>query len=140
MKVIKNYWLSILIIVIALLLLNYIFGSVCPSVIFLGIPCPACGLTRATTLLITGHLRESFNMHPLLLLILIGILLYPLLKRTTKNYKLFINIYEIITLTTFLCFYFYRMQNYYSEVEPMIYYENNLLTKALAVIEYVKHN
>jgi hypothetical protein len=140
MQFLKKYWLSIFIMVITLLTINFLLGSVCPSVIFLGIPCPACGLTRATILLINGHFRDSFLMHPLLLLIIVGIILYPLLKRTMRNYKLFIYVYEIITITTFICFYIYRMQHYYSKVEPMIYNKNNLLAKTLAVIEYVKHN
>jgi hypothetical protein len=89
--------------------------------------------------LAAGHFRESFHMHPLLILVIIGILLYPLLKSTTKSYKFFINIYVILTISIFVGFYIYRMQNFYPGMEPMVYREDNLITKVLAVIHDLKN-
>jgi hypothetical protein len=114
-------------------------GSVCPSVILLGIPCPGCGLTRAGRLLITGHFRESFYMHPLLIPVIIGILLVLLLKSTTRNYKLFINVYVIIILSAFIIFYLYRMERYFPDKEPMIYRRDNLYSKVQAILHYMKY-
>lgn len=138
MQIIKKYWLSIVILSISLFSLHILTGSVCLSIIFFGIPCPACGLTRASVLLLTGNFRESFCMHPLLFLVIFGIILYPLLKRTTKKHKLFINIYVIITIVTFISLYIYRMNIYFNKVEPMLYNRDNLLSKALAVMKYVR--
>lgn len=138
-KLWKQYWLAILLLVAALFTLNLLTGSGCLSVILFGIPCPACGLSRATGLLFTGKISESFEMHPLLIFVISGCILYPLLKYTTTRYKLFLNIYVIITITTFMCFYFYRMLHYYPEVEPMVYHKDNLLAKAYAVIHLIKH-
>ncbi len=39
----------------------------CPSAGLFGLPCPGCGLTRATLLLLRGHFAESFALHPLAL-------------------------------------------------------------------------
>lgn len=137
-KLWKHYWLAILLLTATLFILNLLTGSGCLSVILLGIPCPACGLSRAVGLLFAGKFTESFQMHPLLIFVIAGAILYPLLKYTTKRYKLFLYIYVIITITTFMCFYFYRMLHFYPEVEPMVYNKDNLLAKAYAVIHLTK--
>ncbi len=42
------------------------FGApFCPSAGFLGIPCPGCGLTRATLELLSGDVRAALAFHPL---------------------------------------------------------------------------
>ena len=42
---------------------------VCPMAGVLGVPCPGCGLTRATLALLHGDLRSALHLHPLVLLI-----------------------------------------------------------------------
>jgi hypothetical protein len=37
----------------------------CPTALTLGLPCPGCGLTRATSLLTHGHVGEALAFHPL---------------------------------------------------------------------------
>ena len=37
----------------------------CPMATVLGIPCPGCGLTRATLALLHGDVRGAFALHPL---------------------------------------------------------------------------
>lgn len=39
--------------------------TVCPFAAFLGLPCPGCGLTRATLSLASGHLALAVRYHPL---------------------------------------------------------------------------
>jgi hypothetical protein len=38
---------------------------ICPTATFLGIPCPGCGLTRATLELAHGHVSAAVALHPL---------------------------------------------------------------------------
>lgn len=134
----KKYFFPFLLCVISLSILDYLTGSVCFSKILFGIPCPACGITRAAILMITGHFNESFQMHPLLILVIIGIFLYLILKKVLKNYRFFINSYVIICVLVFVCFYLYRMQKYYPNVEPLVYKEDNLLAKVRAFLYFVK--
>lgn len=42
----------------------------CPTALFLGVPCPGCGLTRATLLLFSGDVASALRMHPLVPLLL----------------------------------------------------------------------
>jgi hypothetical protein len=37
----------------------------CPTAFFLGVPCPGCGLTRATLALLRGDFRAALHLHPL---------------------------------------------------------------------------
>lgn len=59
----------------------------CPSAGFLGVPCPGCGLTRATLSLLSGDLRGALALHPLVLVVtpavaaLLGYAAYRLLAR-----------------------------------------------------------
>jgi Protein of unknown function (DUF2752) len=41
----------------------------CPMAGVLGVPCPGCGLTRATLALMRGDLRGALHLHPLVLVI-----------------------------------------------------------------------
>lgn len=45
-----------------------VFHTICPFAIFTGYACPACGMTRAAILMITGHPAASLALHPLTLL------------------------------------------------------------------------
>ena len=138
LRYVKKYCLSILLLAICFLALKKLTGSICFSVIMFGIPCPACGLTRASILLLSGHIQDSLEMHPLLILIIIGLLLYPLLKRVTARYKFFINVYIIITISIFICFYIYRMYIYFPHKEPMIYYKENIIARIIRTIITIK--
>lgn len=40
-------------------------APLCPSAALFGIPCPGCGLTRATLALLHGDLAGAFHFHPL---------------------------------------------------------------------------
>ena len=49
----------------------------CPSRFVVGIPCPGCGFTRATSALLHGELLRAWSYHPLVFL------LFPLLCAIT---------------------------------------------------------
>jgi hypothetical protein len=121
-----------------MIILNIIFGTVCFSKILFGIPCPACGITRATILLLTGHFRASVQMHPLLLLIIFSGIFLLFIKKILKNYILFIKIYVIICLVIFVIFYIYRMRLYYPYTEPMTYWQDNYLDKIMILFRKYK--
>ena len=112
---------------IVMSILNRIFGTVCTMKIIFGIPCPGCGLTRATKLLCTGHIKESLDMHPLLILIIIGAILYVYLTCVNKNHNKIIVYYALVCTIIFIAFYIYRMIEYFPNKEPLVYFHGNLL-------------
>lgn len=124
---IKRYGVAAALCVVTLYFMNRLLNTVCISVLLFGIPCPACGITRATKLLLTGHIKESFKMHPLLILVVIGIIFALIIKNKLKNYRFFIKLYVIICLSIFVGFYFYRMYAYFPNVEPLTYRRDNVL-------------
>jgi hypothetical protein len=130
---IKRYGVAIALCIATLYLMNRLFKTVCFSILLLGIPCPACGITRATKLLLTGQIKKSFNMHPLLILVIIGIILTLIIKFKLKNYRFFIKPYVIICLSIFVGFYLYRMITYYPNVEPLTYREDNMLEMIIRI-------
>ncbi len=61
---IYNIRIPIIIIIIYILLTNYFFHAVCPSIILFHHECPACGLTRACFYFLTFRFKKSFNYNP----------------------------------------------------------------------------
>lgn len=56
--------------VAAVAALIFVFSiPVCPTARILRIPCPGCGLSRATHALLTGQFAEALRLHPLVFLI-----------------------------------------------------------------------
>ncbi len=41
----------------------------CPMAAVLGVPCPGCGLSRATLALVHGNVRQALRFHPLVFVI-----------------------------------------------------------------------
>jgi hypothetical protein len=134
----KKYGFAITLCIITLTIINLIFDTVCLSTIFLGIPCPACGITRATKLMLMGQFSKSFKMHPLLILVILGVILWQIMINFLHNSRLYMNIYVIICIVIFICFYIYRMQVYFPNVEPLIYREDNLLANFLGLLKSLK--
>jgi hypothetical protein len=61
---------SIVLALCGVALLAVVFEApLCPTASLFGVPCPGCGLTRATLALLHGDLRGALRFHPLVLLL-----------------------------------------------------------------------
>ena len=105
-------------------LANRIFGYVCPSEIFLGLPCPGCGLTKAALLLVKGDITGSLRMNPMLLFIPVYFILLICKKKKGAD------IYLIAIIILSLIVYCLRMAHSFG-TEPLVYNPNSILSLIL---------
>lgn len=107
----KNY--LIILIIIGLSLILYLFDiRICPFYNLFHIPCPGCGITRATVLLLQGRVIDSFSYNilpiPLLLLLVTYMVLYltrkldGVIKYILKHKTFFIILLIIITIVVWI--------------------------------------
>lgn len=61
---IRQIYLALLLILIYGTVTQYFFHTVCPWLILTGMSCPACGLTRAGILLLSGRFVNAWRMNP----------------------------------------------------------------------------
>lgn len=109
-----------------LFFLSVSLGKTCPSRLIFGIPCPACGLTRAAVFLIKGQLYASLEANPFLLPLMAGIPIY-IYEHYFKNRKArFFTAYMILCIILMVLVYLIRMALWFPDREPMIYEPDNL--------------
>lgn len=75
LKDIKEYKWTLLILAVVLILLQLIFGDVCPIKILLGIPCPGCGLTHGCIYVVTFRWKRAWESNPVSFLWVLTIML-----------------------------------------------------------------
>lgn len=106
-------------------LITYLlFQESCTTRILTGFPCPGCGMTRAMILLLTGHLAESMQMHPMApLWLLLGIIFfirrYVLGRELHEEKK--IGIWAVVLCVCMVGLYIYRMMKYFPNQVPLVY-------------------
>ncbi|MBR4723316.1 MAG: DUF2752 domain-containing protein [Clostridia bacterium] len=88
----------------------------CPIYHIFGVPCPACGITRAYILLFSGRIYEAFLMHPLFLLPPIF-----LFRKMRRRWVLF------SVIAVFLAVYIIRFALLFPTVAPFNYNSDCLL-------------
>lgn len=134
-KDIKDYGLGIFLGILAMAILLLQFGQVCLLVLILGIPCPACGMTRAFFLLFQGQFLESIKMHPLLPMVIIGVIIMAIFRYICKkpfpNWKIYVILFLVLLVLT----YGYRMYYFFPYQAPMNYNEGNLIHGIIVILQ-----
>lgn len=105
---------------LSFLINRIITGSVCIIMSTYGLPCPACGLTRAYGALLRFEVLEALWWHPLFWFvpIIFGVALYKYVfigKNNPKWFKIFI----WGSLVVFIAVYAVRLILYFPHTEPM---------------------
>jgi hypothetical protein len=73
-------------------------GTACPFALVTGIPCPGCGLGRATLALLAGHPIDAFRFYPMVFVVvpaLIGFFTFPPAMRTWAAAVLLIAVFGV---------------------------------------------
>lgn len=102
----RQYKIPLLILMLYLGGTQILFHVSCPSVILFGIPCPACGLTRAGFYLLSGDFSTVFSTNPTIF-VWAFLLLYFFVSRyilncKPKHYLFFATLTGIITIIYFV--------------------------------------
>ena len=109
-----------------LTMLYLIMGSNCIFKCVTGLPCPGCGLTRASLSLISFQwgkvLYYNIFIFPIALLSILGIVNRYI--RNKSNQKL--TKWIILMGVCMIFYYIYRMYVYFPEQEPLNYHTHNL--------------
>lgn len=121
-----------LLILLAIGFFSYIYvintgRSICIFYNIFGIPCPACGMTRAMINLFKFNIREAFRYNPLFIVLFI----IPLVFINNKK-KLNISIIII-----FIAVWIVRMCLMFPDINPMIFNENAVIP---IIIKFLKYN
>ena len=124
---IKYWYKGVLAAVLLLLFLNAVFGQVCPMVLFCGLPCPGCGISRSLLCFFTGHFREAFIMNPCVYPFLAYVAAVAFYRYILKRQMKFNNICVMLLVLVCTVVYAYRMLAWFPDREPMVYYSGNVL-------------
>lgn len=63
---VKAYYKGVLLAAVYIIVANMLFGHMCPSVLMTGLPCPACGLTKAGIYILTLQFHKAWMMNPVI--------------------------------------------------------------------------
>ena len=126
---------------LALLIVDLVWGKICPVRTMIRIPCPGCGLTRAFKLAMTGHLYQAKVINPLWIAIIVLVIMYLsiryLITDEKKSKKLLYGLKVCAIIIGLLCivYYIYRMICWFPDREPMVYDSKNAINYIRVLID-----
>lgn len=124
---IKKNRYALVIIAAYLLLKKFFLHNACPLVQLTGLPCPACGLTRAGIALLRGDFMGAARLHLFIFaavfwIVLVFVHRYILGRKLAELKKP-----AAAALILLAGYYLYRMIRYFPGDAPMSYYYDNTL-------------
>lgn len=118
-------------IILVVLYLGIVAGvlrlPVCPLVYMTGYPCPACGITRAMILFLTGDFPGAWQMHPFFYALLAAAATASLFRYGLGRDISWMKYVIAGIIIGGIVYYIYRMAVLFPQQEPMIYYESSIL-------------
>lgn len=126
-KNIKEVGFLTVVIYVALKINSMITTSICFIRGITGIPCPACGITRAYSSLLKGQILQAVYFHPLLLAPIPVIVIYIFKK---EKFEKCIKIVGTIAIIVYII----RMIIMFPNVEPMKFNKNGIIPRIIMKI------
>jgi hypothetical protein len=131
MKTVVKLYLFLAVIGGMALSLSLFFGIGFPCVVYhsVGVPCPACGLTRAFICLAQLDIRQAFAYHPLFLLVPF----LPLITFFRIEEKLQ-NTLWVAVIVLFVSVWVVRMALLFPDTPPMVFNGQSLLGRVMLLL------
>lgn len=133
-KDLKTFYPAAIVLVIYNIIVRKIFHAYCPFLIATGFPCAGCGMTRAVFFILKGEIKRGMSLNPaapLWIIFLIWLFGERYLRgRTSKHVKAALAVVVLVTLGIYI----YRMINFFPGSPPLVFYRNNLISRALRII------
>lgn len=112
---------------------NTFLDRYCPLTLVSGLPCPACGMTRASVLLLKGHFIDALIMHPMVLSFFALFIAFCLFRYVLYiDTKLLINLLFFVIITGLLV-YVLRMLYIFPDRAPMVFYSDNYISRLFSL-------
>lgn len=131
---IKEYGIAIVILPVYVALSNLLFHAVCPLIVLCGIPCPGCGISRATAYFLTGRWDQAWRMNPMIFPIMLAAFYFGwnryLLGRKARGIKAVISVLVVMLVIVYIV----RMYLYFPNRVPYVYTADNMLSHLLSHI------
>lgn len=131
---IRAYGIVIVALPVYVTLLNLLFHAVCPFIVFCGIPCPGCGISRATAYFLTGRWSQAWQMNPMIFPIMLVAFYFGwnryLLGRKAKGIKAIIAaLFALLVIV-----YIVRMYLYFPNRAPYVYTADNTVARFMSFV------
>jgi len=114
-----------------LLLTELVFHHICPMVIVAGLPCPACGLSRAVSYLFVGEFRKSLACNPFAIFWILFAAYFAYMRYLCGMKVRYL--YEIMACLclAMMIYYAYRMITVFPSDPPYVYQKHNLISNLI---------
>lgn len=130
----KAFYPAIIAFAIYNIIVRKMFHAYCPFLILTGFPCAGCGMTRAVFYILTGRIRRGMALNPAAPMWIVFLLWFfaerYLRGRTPKYVKAVLAMVVVITFGIYL----YRMLHFFPGSPPLVFYRNNLISRALRMM------
>ena len=128
---VKEYGIAVAVLFVYTAFTNLGFHAFCPLIIFCGLPCPGCGVTRAAVCLMTGRWQQAWQLNPMIFPIALTAVYFGWNRYLLGRKAMGIKTMAIALLVLLIAVYGLRMYLYFPNRVPYIYTEDNILARLL---------
>ncbi len=127
-KFIKKYAVWFIIIIGYMIIAQIVTGTTCLIKSTIGVPCPGCGMTRATLELLSGNISAALHYHPLVVFFYPAVIvLFLLWKFCRKSHPRAVMMFAMFFVVVFITVYVIRLIIYFPHTEPFTFNTNTFL-------------